>query len=98
MYSPRGFTLWVPTCLQSLLQYEIGKSDRIEADGCNIIVGHGKMYNKIISLNCKIKLLNNKCIPIRIRVEASATLCSVDSGTVQLAVGRPSVVLLTSYI
>lgn len=36
----------VPTCLQCLLQYEIGKSGLIEADCCNIIVGHGKVYNK----------------------------------------------------
>jgi hypothetical protein len=60
-------------------------------------VGHGKIYNKIKPSKCKIKLLNYIYIYI-IRVEASATWYNVDAGAVQLAVGRPSVILLTSYI
>jgi hypothetical protein len=60
-------------------------------------VGHDKIYNKVKPLKCKIKLLNYIYIYI-IRAETSATWYNVDAGTVQLAVGRPSVLLLTSYI
>jgi len=45
MFSPYGVTLWDPTSLQSSLQYAVVKSGRVVADGCEIIVGLGKMYN-----------------------------------------------------
>jgi len=52
------FTLWNPTSLQCLLQYEIVKYSLMMADGCKIIVGLGKMYNdKTKPLNCKIKII-----------------------------------------
>ena len=38
VYPPYGFTVWDPTSLQCLLQYEIVKSGRIVADGCKNIV------------------------------------------------------------
>jgi hypothetical protein len=55
MYSPYGFTLWGPTSLHCLLQYEIVKSCCVVADRCKIIVGLDKIYNdKIKILNCMI--------------------------------------------
>ena len=45
MHSPCDFTLWDPTSLQSSLQYAVVKSVRVQADGCEIIVGLGKMYS-----------------------------------------------------
>ena len=45
VYLSYGFTLWDPTNLQCLLQYEIIKSGRILADCCKIIVGLVKMCN-----------------------------------------------------
>jgi len=45
LYLPYGFTLWDPTNLRCLLQYEIVKSGRIVADCCKIIVGLVMMCN-----------------------------------------------------
>jgi hypothetical protein len=61
------FTLWNPASLQCLLQCKIVKFGRTVADGCNIVVGLGKMYNdKIKMLNCKIKLIYIACVCIKI--------------------------------
>jgi hypothetical protein len=63
MYSLSAFTLWNPTSLQCLLQYEIVKSDPVVADGCKIAVRLVTMYNrKFKILNYKIKLLKNICL------------------------------------
>jgi hypothetical protein len=63
IYLPYGFTLWHPTSLQHLSQYEIVKSGCIVADNCKIVVGLGKIYTDTIKiLNCMIKLLNNACM------------------------------------
>jgi hypothetical protein len=52
------FTLWNPTSLQCLLQYETVNSSRMITDGCKIIVVLGKMCNdKTKPLNCKIKIM-----------------------------------------
>jgi hypothetical protein len=49
--------------LQSLLQYEIVKSDYVVADSCKIFVVFIKSITvKLKILNCKIKLLNNTYI------------------------------------
>ena len=45
MHSPYGFTVWDPTGLQSALQSAVVRSGRLLADGCDFVVGLGKMYN-----------------------------------------------------
>jgi hypothetical protein len=62
--------------IQSLLQYEIAKSDCVIADKCKLFVLLLKCITvKLKILNCKIKLLNNTYICVCVCVYMCVCVC-----------------------